>query len=154
MGQNLGAKRPDRAVAAILTANRWNLWGSGILTVAFFAVPGVFLNFFSRDPEVHRIGAEYLRVLSLCLPFVGIEIVTAEGIIGSGHTRAISAIFTTFSLLRIPLAFIVPAWNGLGVIGIAWLITVTAVLRSMIIVAWAMRRTWLSGLAKELERTA
>jgi putative MATE family efflux protein len=154
VGQNLGAKRPDRAVAAILTANRWNLWGSGILTVAFFAVPGVFLNFFSRDPEVHRIGAEYLRVLSLCLPFVGIEIVTAEGIIGSGHTRAISAIFTTFSLLRIPLAFIVPAWNGLGVIGIAWLITVTAVLRSMIIVAWAMRRTWLSGLAKELERTA
>lgn len=152
VGQNLGAKRPDRAVAAILTANRWNLWGSGILTVAFFAVPGVFLNFFSRDPEVHRIGAEYLRVLSLCLPFVGIEIVTAEGIIGSGHTRAISAIFTTFSLLRIPLAFIVPAWNGLGVIGIAWLITVTAVLRSMIIVAWAMRRTWLSGLARELEQ--
>ncbi len=150
VGQNLGGRRPERAVAAILTANRWNLWASGILTVAFFAVPGVFLNFFSRDPDVHRIGTEYLRVLSLCLPFVGIEIVTAEGIIGSGHTRAISAIFTTFSLLRIPLAFLVPAWTGLGVVGIAWLITVTAVLRSLIIVAWALRRTWLSGLAKEL----
>ena len=150
VGQNLGARRPERAIAAILTANRWNLWASGILMVAFFAAPGVFLNFFSRDPEVHRIGSEYLRVLSLCLPFVGIEIVTAEAIIGSGHTRAISAIFTAFSLLRIPLAFIVPAWTGLGVIGIAWLITVTAAVRSMIIVAWAVRRTWLTGLSKEL----
>ena len=134
-----------------MMANRWNMWGSVILMVAFFAVPGVFLAFFSRDPEVHRIGSEYLRVLSLCLPFVGIEIVTAEGIIGSGHTRPISAIFTAFSLLRIPLAFLVPAWTGLGVVGIAWLITVTAMLRSMIVVAWALRRTWLTGLAKELE---
>lgn len=151
VGQNLGAKRPDRAVQAILIANRWNLWSSGVLLVAFLAVPALFLQLFSRDPEVLRIGSEYLRVLSLCLPFVGVEIVTAESIIGSGHTRPISAIFTTFSLIRIPLAFLVPAWTGSGVIGIAWLITVTAALRTVIVVAWALRGTWKRGLARELD---
>jgi Na+-driven multidrug efflux pump len=109
------------------------------------------VNLFSRDPEVHRLGAGYLRVLALCLPFVGLEIVTAECIMGSGHTRAMSAIFTVFSLLRIPLAFLVPRWTGLGVLGIAWLITVTAAMRTVLILAWARRGTWKGGLARDLE---
>lgn len=150
IGQNLGAKRPDRAVATILTANRWNQLPSLSLMTAFLVVPAAFLGLFTHDPEVHRVGVDYLRVLALCLPFVGVEIVTAECIIGSGHTRPIAVIFTAFSLLRIPLAFLVPQWTGTGVVGIAWVITVTAALRTLMIVAWAMRGTWKRGLSKEL----
>jgi putative MATE family efflux protein len=150
VGQNLGALRPDRAVKTIVTANVWNLWFSVAMSALFISQPAVFLNLFSRDPGVHALGVPYLRVLSLCLPFVGLEIVTAECIIGSGHTAAISVIFTSFSLLRIPLAFLVPHWTGTGVVGIAWLITVTAAVRSMIVIGWAARGTWKGGLAKEL----
>jgi len=82
--------------------------------------------------------------------FVGVEIVTTESILGSGHTTAISWIFCTVSLVRIPLAFMIPDWFGGGVIGIAWLISVSCAVRTMIIVGWVARGTWKRGLAREL----
>jgi len=151
VGQNLGAGRPDRAALVIRTGIRWNLWLSGAITALLLLVPDAFFTLFTQDPEVHRLGVPYLRVLSLCLMVNGMEIVTAEAILGSGHTRAISWIFTSFSLLRIPLALWSPAW-GLGVLGIAWIITGTCVTRGTIILAWAAKGTWKRGLAHELGR--
>ena len=40
-------------------------------------------------------------------------------------------------------------WAAFG-IGIAWVITVTCVLRTVLILAWAARGTWKSGLKGEL----
>jgi len=77
-------------------------------------------------------------------------VVTGESILGSGHTAALSWIYCSFSLVRIPLAFLVPRWHGLGVVGIAWVITVTCVLRSVLIASWAARGTWKTGLRSEL----
>lgn len=149
VGQNLGAGRPDRAVQVLRTANLWNVGISALFTIAYVWMPETFLRLFSDDPEVVRLGADYLRVLALCLVFNGVEIVTAEAVLGSGHTRAISAIFTVFSLARIPLAFLVTGWFG-GVVGIAWLITITCIVRGALVVAWVMRGTWKTGLGKEL----
>lgn len=150
VGQALGAGRPERAREAIRVAQHWIVGLSLALTVCFLAVPQAFLAMFTQDPEVFRLGVPYLRVLALGLVAVGIEIVTAEAIVGSGHTQVISWIFTVFSLLRIPLAFLVPTWWGLGLQGLAWLIMVTCVLRMGIIYAWAARGHWQSGLAREL----
>ena len=91
-----------------------------------------------------------MRVMSLCIVVNGMEIVTAESILGSGHTKTLSWIFTSFSLLRIPLAFWAPHVNGLGVLGIAWVITITCLVRGTIIVLWASRGTWKTGLQREL----
>ena len=150
VGQNLGARRPERAVETIRTGVRWIVVISLVLTAVLMAFPHVFLGLFTADPEVHTVGAPYLRVMASCLVFVGIEIVTSEAILGSGHTTAISWIFTVVSLVRIPLAFWVPEWTGSGVMGIAWLITVTCAARTMVIVAWAARGTWKRGLHREL----
>ena len=97
-----------------------------------------------------RLGVPYIRILTICLIVNGMEIVTAESVMGSGHTRALSWIFSTFSVLRIPLAFLVPDWTGLGVLGIAWVITATCMVRGLIIVGWAARGTWQRGLHREL----
>src|SRR5262249_3636265 len=131
----------------------WIFWLTVVLTTFLVAWPRVFLGLFSRDAEVLRLGVPYLRVLSTCLLFTGFEIVTAEAILGSGHTLVISWIFTTFSLIRIPLAFLVPKWTGLGVVSIAWLISVTCAVRAVLIVSWAARGTWKRGLARELHGT-
>jgi putative MATE family efflux protein len=150
VGQNLGAGKPERAEAAIRTGLIWIFWITAVLSAVLLAVPGAFLTLFTRDPEVIRIGVPYLRVLSSCLLFTGFEIVTSEAIMGSGHTAVISWIFTLFSLARIPLAFLVPRWTGLGVVSIALLISVTCMLRASLIVAWAARGSWKRGLSREL----
>lgn len=150
VGRNLGADRPDRAAQVVRTGV---IWGGAIaiaLTVIYLVFPAVLLGLFSRDPEVIRLGVPYIRVLALCIVATSVEIVTAESILGSGHTREMSAIYTVFSLIRIPLAFVVPAWTGSGLTGIAWLITVTCILRTVLIVGWAARGTWKRGLQREL----
>jgi len=151
VGQNLGAGKPERAVAAIKTGLLWGTIVSAIVTTVIMVNPDVFITLFTRDPGVHAIGVPYLRVLSICLIVNCWEIVTAESVLGSGHTTAMSVIFSSFSLLRIPLAFLVPHWMGNGALGIAWVITATCLVRGLIIVAWAARGTWKTGLRSELQ---
>src|SRR5207245_537418 len=125
VGQNLGAGKPERAVAAIKTGLLWGTAVSAVVTTILWVNPDVFITLFTRDPGVHQLGVPYLRILAICLIVNCWEIVTAESVLGSGHTVAMSVIFSSFSLLRIPLAFLVPNWFGNGVLGIAWVITAT-----------------------------
>jgi putative MATE family efflux protein len=150
IGQNLGAGRPDRAAAVLRTGVMWALGLASVLTALFVAIPGFFLSLFTRDAEALALGVPYLRILAIGLAFTGVEVVVAEAIFGSGHTRVMSWIYTGFSLVRIPLAFLVPDWTGLGVLGIAWLISGTSILRTVLIVGWAARGTWKTGLHREL----
>lgn len=150
VGQALGSGQPDRAAEVIRIAQRWIVMVSLVIMGLFLSVPQMFLALFSQDPEVFRLGVPYLRILSLAAVATGLEIVTAEAVVGSGHTRVIGAIFTVVSLARIPLAFMVPQWGDSGLAGLAWLILVTCVLRAGIIVGWAARGHWRSGLAHEL----
>ncbi|MFI5372407.1 MAG: MATE family efflux transporter, partial [Candidatus Eisenbacteria bacterium] len=150
VGQNLGARRPDRAVATLRTGTVWVLWIGALLTLLIGVFADGFITLFTRDPEVHRLGVPYLRVLVICFVATGLEVVTAESVMGSGHTRTLSAIYTVISLIRIPLAFVVPAMTHSGVLGIAWVITVTCIVRTALIVGWAWRGTWHSGLGTEL----
>jgi len=150
VGQNLGAGQPERAEKVIRTGIRWVLWFSLVLMTIMLTVPNLFITLFTADPEVHRIGQGYLRILSLCLSFNVVEIVVAESVLASGHTLPISIIFCTFSLLRLPLAYLVPDWTGWKVWGIAAVISGTCMLRCLCVVAWASRGTWKSGLHGEL----
>lgn len=150
VGQSLGAGMPGRAEEAIRTGQRWAVAFSLGLTTLYLVWPRLFLAMFTQDPQVFALGEPYMRVIALTLVATGLEIVTAEAVMGSGHTLAVSWIYTLVSLARIPLAFLVPQWTGGGLIAIAWLITISCILRTAAILWWAARGTWKSGLAKEL----
>jgi putative MATE family efflux protein len=150
VGQNIGAGRPERAVKAIRTGLVWSGWASLGLTAVILAWPRGFLGLFTQDPETLRIGVPYLRILATCLIATGVELVTAESILGSGHTRVLSMLYNVVSVIRIPLAFWIPDLLHNGVLGIAWLITITCNLRTLAIVTWAVRGTWKRGLTHEL----
>ncbi|MFN8587464.1 MAG: MATE family efflux transporter [Candidatus Eisenbacteria bacterium] len=154
LGQALGASRPERAAAVLRTAQVWSVAFACVLTLAMFFAPGVFLGMFTKDAEVFAIGVPYLRVLALTVVATALEITTAEAVMGSGHTTAVSWIYTIVSLARIPLAFLVPAWTHSGVMGIVWLITVSCWVRTAAVIAWSARGTWKRGLGGELHGTA
>jgi putative MATE family efflux protein len=154
LGQALGAGRIDRAEAVLRTAQRWATLLAAAVTVALFAFPHLFLSMFTRDPAMFALGVPYLRILALTIVATGIEITTAETVMGSGHTREMSVIYTVVSLLRIPLAFAVTRWGNAGVLGIAWLITISCIVRAILLVGWASRGTWKRGLARELRGDA
>jgi putative MATE family efflux protein len=150
LGRNLGAGRPDRAEEVLRVGRRWTLAVSLVLTVVFLVFPRALVSWFSNDPAVWAVGVPYLRVLALTLPFTALEITTAEAVMGSGHTAVLSWIYGIVSVLRIPLAFLVPRWTGSGVIGIVWVITLTCAARTIVILLWVSRGTWKRGLSREL----
>jgi putative MATE family efflux protein len=150
VGQNLGAGRPERAEQVIRTALRWSLGVGAVVTTVFMLFPSLFIGLFTADPDVHRLGAPYLRILAGCLLFSAVEIAVGEAVLGSGHTLVISAIYTGTSLVRLPLAYWVPDWTGQGVLGIAWVISVTCAARALCIVGWTRRGTWKRGLKADL----
>ncbi len=151
VGHALGAGDPARAVTVVRTGQRWAGGFALGLTALWLAWPGAFLAMFTKDPQVFLLGVPYVRVLALALLATGLEIVTAEAVMGSGHTLAVSWIYTVFSLARIPLAFLVPRWTGGGLQAIAWLIVVTCALRTAVVLAWVARGSWKRGLSRELQ---
>jgi putative MATE family efflux protein len=150
LGQALGAGDLERASRVLRTAQRWAVWISITMTLVMLLLPGQLLALFTGDAGLLAVGVPYLRVLALAVVATGIEIVSAEVVVGSGHTREISLIYTVVSLLRIPLAFAVTRWWDAGVLGIAWLITISCTLRAIVLVGWVARGTWKRGLAREL----
>ena len=151
VGQNIGGQRPERVEQAIRLGLTWSLSLSVVLTVLMLAWPTMFLMLSTRDAEALRIGVPYLRILATCLLATSIEMVIAEAVLHSGHTRVVSMLYNGMSLIRIPLAFWLPSVMHNGVLGIAWLITITCNLRTIAIVVWAARGHWKAGLGAELQ---
>lgn len=142
VGQNLGARQPDRAERATWMSAGLMASLGATMTVAMLAIPETLLSFFTSDPEVIRTGVPYLRILGLTQAFTGIELVMNGAFSGAGDTLPPMTISTTISLLRIPLAGLFAFGMGLGINGIAWMITITCAVRVAILVYWFRRGAW------------
>ncbi|MFC7075400.1 MATE family efflux transporter [Haloarcula halophila] len=158
-GQNLGANRPDRAAKANHFAAKVSfviLTALGAVTI--FAAPTV-VSVFSDDPEVVRIGAEFLQWVAPTFGFIGIVRAYSGGFRGAGKTLTAAAMAVTMlGIIRLPVAWVasrpvaIPAWLGptltdlfaqsLGEQGIWLAFGVSNVLAAGIATAWFLRGTW------------
>ena len=122
VGQNLGAKRPDRAAEAVHGAARIGLMVAAVVGVLFLTIPEWLLGVFGmNEPEVVGIGVELLRFLSLSGFFVTVALTFTGGLQGTGDTRSPLWI-SIISQIVIPLGlcFVVQQTTGLEA-GVIWL---------------------------------
>ena len=107
VGQNLGAKKPERAersvwISAII--NMLFLCGVGIV---FITYPEFLIRFFTQEEKVIEIGAQCLRFLSFGYPFYAFGMVMTQAFNGAGDTTTPTILnFICFWLIEIPLAYI------------------------------------------------
>jgi putative MATE family efflux protein len=88
-GQNLGAGKPDRAVAAVHASARLGLLFAGVVGVCFFLFPRQLLAAFGmEDPAVVSIGTQLLRVLSVSGLFITVALTFTGGLQGTGDTKS------------------------------------------------------------------
>ena len=88
-GQNLGAKHPDRANAAVHVAARFGFLGAAFLGIFFFFFPRQLLGVFGmNDPVVVEIGVQLLRVLSVSGLLIAVALTYTGGLQGTGDTRS------------------------------------------------------------------
>lgn len=88
-GQNLGAKQPDRADAAVHVAARIGLASAAIIGLFFFFLPAQLLGLFGlNEPSVVQIGTQLMRVLSVSGLFIAVALTYTGGLRGTGDTKS------------------------------------------------------------------
>ena len=121
VGQNLGAKKPDRAASAV----RW----AGILTVAICVVLGGLLNMmprpivdlFSPTPEVMALAVKALLVSLLTTTTMSLYGVFSNALLAAGDAVAVMVIsVATLWGGQLCLAWLLSTPMGMGPIGV-WL---------------------------------
>jgi putative MATE family efflux protein len=106
VGQNLGAKQPERAETSVWRTGFYNMLFLGAIGIFFvlFADPTVRL--FTHDPAVVPLAASSLRILSYGNIAYAYGMVMLQAFNGAGDTVTPTIVnFFGFWLLEIPLAY-------------------------------------------------
>jgi putative MATE family efflux protein len=121
VGQSLGAKRPDIAsrYAWMSTAQAGVIMT--IMGIVFYVFAYPFAHWFTRDPLVVEVAADYLRINAYAQPFLALAMVLSGAFQGAGDTRTPTWItFVTMWLMRLPLAYMLALTMGYNTLGAWW----------------------------------
>jgi putative MATE family efflux protein len=114
VGQNLGAKRPDRAEKSVWRTGFYNMLFLGAIGVFFIFSAEPVVRLFTHDPAVVPLAASCLRILSYGNIAYAYGMVMLQAFNGAGDTVTPTLVnFFGFWLLEIPLAYFLAIPGGM-----------------------------------------
>ena len=123
VGQNIGANKKERVRKGLITTFFMSAAVSIILTILIISLRGQLIGLFNRDPQVIKIGAEYLIIVSsFYILFSGMF--TINGVLRGAGDTLIPMFITLFALwlIRIPGAWFLS--DKMGETGIWWAVPI------------------------------
>jgi len=140
VGQNLGAKKPDRAEKSVWAVGKVNMVYMGIVSLILILIPSVFMQLFINDADVLRSGSISLRIISFGFIAYGLGMVLVQALNGAGDTITPTKInFFCFWMLEIPVAYLVAIQLGIGETGVYYAIVFAETVLT-IAAAWYFKR--------------
>ncbi len=140
VGQNLGAKQPERAERAAWIAGHINLAVLGTIGIVFLLAAPWIVKWFGGEGETHAYAVSCLRIVSGGFFFYGYGMVLANSFNGAGDTWTPTFLnFFCFWVLELPLAWLLAHTLGWGPAGV---FTAVAIAFSALAIAsgWMFRR--------------
>jgi putative MATE family efflux protein len=143
VGQNLGAKRIDRAERSVWLAGAYNMvFLTAVGALFFAAAPGIALAF-NRDPALARITVECLRYVSLGYPFYAWGMVMEQAFNGAGDTVTPTWVnLGCYWMFQIPLAWYLARVAGLGPRGVYLAICIAESMLAVVSMILFRRGRW------------
>jgi Na+-driven multidrug efflux pump len=139
VGQNLGARQPERAEQATLTSLKIALGLMFFACIAFLIVPERIIDFFSDDPMVIRSASLYLRINAVIQIFQS-GFVLIGCLRGAGDSMSpLYAHLGCQWLLRLPLAYLLAIPLGMQEKGVWIAMAVSSAIENMFYF-WLFRR--------------
>ena len=142
VGQNLGAKQPNRAARATWMGCWIIIFINGFMAVIYFTLSSGIIRIFIDEPEVIQIGSNFLKIIALAEIFIGIELVLGAAFSGAGDTLPPTVISVSLTVVRYPLSYYLAVilWNNVNGVWVA--IALTAIMRGILIMYWFSRGKW------------
>lgn len=118
VGQNLGAKQPERAEQSVLLTTKYNAIFMAAVMGLFLVFSSPIISIFTTEPEVHKFGVLSLQIIGSGYIFYGIGMVMIQALNGAGDTKTPTWInIVGFWLFQIPFAFVLAKVFKLGPTG-------------------------------------
>jgi len=135
VGQNLGAKQPERAERTVWITAYANMVLLGLVGIVLIIFPDAFIRLFIDDTNVISNGAVSLRIISIGFVSYAMGMVMTQAFNGSGDTVTPTRInFFCFWLFEIPLAYFLAIVLDMKIYGIS--IAIVAAETALTLTAW------------------
>jgi putative MATE family efflux protein len=119
VGQNMGAKRLDRAEESVMKTIKYNAAFMALVSALFLTCGRYFVSFFTNDPEVIVVAKQALQILSLGFVLYGVGMVLVSTFNGAGDTLTPTWINVfAFWLFQIPFAYLLAYYFEMGPEGV------------------------------------
>lgn len=126
VGQNLGAKKPERAEKSVWITGVWNMIFLSLVAVVFFFKSEILVGIFTVENDVIEIGAMWLKIVSYSYFVYAWWMVAIQAFNGAGDTLTPTKInLVFFWLIQIPLSYLMSKIMGLNVEGVFWAIFIS-----------------------------
>ncbi len=143
VGQNLGAKRPERSERAVNLAGSYNMVFLTVVGTVLFCGARFFARAFTGDGRVLAVAVECLQYVSLGFPFYAWGMIMEQAFNGAGDTATPTWInLFCYWMVQIPLAWTLAHSTGLGARGVYLAICTAESLLAVVSVAFFRRGRW------------
>jgi putative MATE family efflux protein len=106
VGQNLGAKKPERAEKSVYRTGFYNMIYMALVSIVFIFFPGVLVAIFTSDPAVSSPAVSCLAIFGLAFVSYAWGMVLMQAFNGAGDTMTPTLInLLAFWACQIPLAY-------------------------------------------------
>ena len=118
VGQNLGAKQPQRAADSVIKTAKYNALFMGLVSIIFLAGAEPIIAVFTSQADVKAFAVQALRIITTGYIFYGVGMVMTGAFNGAGDTWTPTWInFACFWLFQIPLAYLLAEYFSMGPLG-------------------------------------
>ncbi|MDX1640574.1 MAG: MATE family efflux transporter [Balneolaceae bacterium] len=125
VGQNLGAKKPDRAERSAWICGFVNTGFLILIGITFYLFSENLIRLFTPELDVIEVGARCLKIIAVGYLFYGMGMVMVQAFNGAGDTVTPTWLnFICFWLIEIPLAWLLAMNLGMNENGVFWSIVV------------------------------
>ncbi len=143
VGQNLGAKKPDRAERSAWITGKYNAWFMAILSLIYLFFAENIIRLFNEEPIVVENGTLCLQIIAAGYIFYAYGMVISQAFNGAGDTRTPTKInFIAFWIFQLPFAYLASITFELGPLGVFLAILLAEILLSVIAMVWFKKGRW------------
>lgn len=143
VGQNLGAKKKDRAHEAVVKATLLVLLITGTLAAVEVTFARQILGVFTNDPSVVAAGLPLIRLMSIAMVMIAMHIVMSSAFYGSGNTWPPTVIAAIIEWgVQIPLILLAIHVLGTTELGVWWSMFIAATIEVVLTFFWFQKGHW------------